>query len=253
MADNTILNANTTAGDSIRDLARAAGTVKTQVVQLDLGGVTANAEVLITAGQQLMAVSVPVVIASNQTAVPVSLAAETTKVIGTVNVASSALPGTFSATISGLALAALATDVFTLTGSATKTVRVTKVYFNASQTTAGQVGVILLRRSTADTLGTSTAPTATTYDTNNAAATAIAAAYTANPTAGTLVGNISSHRVFVPSAATASDAQGLSIVFGNTGQQYPTLRGVAQQFCINLGGATVTGGSANISIEWTET
>lgn len=67
MADNSTLPAT---GESIRDLARSAGTVKTQVVQLDLGGASANAEVLITAGQQVMAASVPVVIASNQTTVP---------------------------------------------------------------------------------------------------------------------------------------------------------------------------------------
>lgn len=56
--------------DVIRDLARQGGIPKTQVFQLDLGGATANAEVLITAGQQLMAASVPVVLASNQTPVP---------------------------------------------------------------------------------------------------------------------------------------------------------------------------------------
>ena len=72
MADNTLLNAATvTGGDSIRDLARQGGTVKTQAFQLDLGGPSANAEVLITAGQQAMSVSVPVVIAANQTAIPV--------------------------------------------------------------------------------------------------------------------------------------------------------------------------------------
>ena len=54
--------------DTIRDLARQAGLVKTQVMQLDLGGASANSEVLITAGQQIMAASVPVVFASNQTA-----------------------------------------------------------------------------------------------------------------------------------------------------------------------------------------
>lgn len=70
MADNTLLNTGT-GGDTIRDLARQSGTIKTQVVQLDLGGATANAEVLITAGQQTMAASVPVVLASNQSAVPV--------------------------------------------------------------------------------------------------------------------------------------------------------------------------------------
>ena len=70
MPDNTLLNAGT-GGDTVRSLARGAGTPKTSIVQLDLGGVTANAEVLITAGQQTMAVSVPVVIASNQTTLPV--------------------------------------------------------------------------------------------------------------------------------------------------------------------------------------
>jgi hypothetical protein len=45
MADNTLLNVGT-AGDTIRDLARQAGTVKTQVVQLDFGGASSNAESL---------------------------------------------------------------------------------------------------------------------------------------------------------------------------------------------------------------
>ena len=238
MADNTLLNTGV-GGDTIRDLARAAGTIKTQVVQLDLGGVTANAEVLITAGQQLMAVSVPVVIASNQTSIPVSIA-------------SSAAPTTYSATVGGLALAATATDIFTLTGSATKTVRITKVWFNAIETTAAQVAVILLRRSTANTVGTSTAQTATTYDSTNVAATATVLAYTANPTTGTLVGNLFTQRVFVPGAATASDAQGLSLSYGDFGQQGIVLRGIAQVFAINLGGVTVVGGSANATIEWTE-
>ena len=172
---------------------------------------------------------------------------------GTTNLVSLGNPSTtYSATISGLALAALATDVFTITGSATKTIKITKIYFNALQTTASQVIVMLLRRSTADTLGTSTAPAIATSDTANAAATAVVAAYTANPTTGTLLGNVYSQRVFVPGAATATDAQGMSVVFGDVGQQYMTLRGVAQQFCVNLAGITVTGGSANISIEWTE-
>ena len=66
MADNTVLNAGS-GGDTIRDLARSSGTVKTPVVQLDIGGATANAEVLVTAGQQTMAASLPVVMANNQT------------------------------------------------------------------------------------------------------------------------------------------------------------------------------------------
>lgn len=66
MSDNTLLNVGV-GGDTVRDLARQGGGVKTQVVQLDIGGASSNAEVLITAGQQQMAASVPVVLASNHT------------------------------------------------------------------------------------------------------------------------------------------------------------------------------------------
>ena len=163
-----------------------------------------------------------------------------------------ALPATFSASINGLVLSATATDVFTLTGSATKTIKITKVAVNAVQTTASQVGVVLLKRSTANTLGTSTAQTAVPYDSTTVAPTATVLAYTANPTTGTLVGNLFTQRVFVPGAATASDAQGLSMAYGDVGQQYIILRGIAQVFAVNLAGVTVTGGSANISIEWIE-
>ena len=72
VSDNTVLNPGAD-GDSARAISRLANgdKVKTQVVQLELGGASANAEVLITAGQQVMATSVPVVLASNQTALPV--------------------------------------------------------------------------------------------------------------------------------------------------------------------------------------
>ena len=69
--DNTVINRGV-GGDTIRDIARQGGTAKTQVVQWDIGGAAANAEVLMTAGQQLMAVSVPVVLASDHTALPVA-------------------------------------------------------------------------------------------------------------------------------------------------------------------------------------
>ena len=173
--------------------------------------------------------------------------------IGTVNIASSALPSTYSATISGLALATTATDIFTIIGSATKTIRITKIAINGIQTTAGQVGVVLLRRSTANAGGTFTAQTAVPYDSTNLAATAVVSAYTANPTTvGTLVGNFYSQRVFMPGAATASDAQGLSVAFGDVNQQYVTLRGIAQGLSVNLAGVSVVGGSINITIEWEE-
>ena len=67
--DNSVLNQGS-LGDTVRNLARQAGVPKTQVTQLDLGGATSNPEVLLTAGQQAMATSMPVAIASDQAAVP---------------------------------------------------------------------------------------------------------------------------------------------------------------------------------------
>jgi hypothetical protein len=68
VADNTRLNVGT-AGDLVRDVDKAG--VKTPVCILDVGG--AGVEVLLAAGQQTMAASLPVAIASNQTAVPVNV------------------------------------------------------------------------------------------------------------------------------------------------------------------------------------
>lgn len=64
---------NSTQGgaDTIRDIARQGGVVKTQVMQIDIGGASANAEVLLRAGQQPMAASMPVVLASDQPALTV--------------------------------------------------------------------------------------------------------------------------------------------------------------------------------------
>ena len=56
MSDNT----NQTDSAEIRTLARQGGAVVTQAFALDLGGASTNPELLITAGQQLMAASVPV-------------------------------------------------------------------------------------------------------------------------------------------------------------------------------------------------
>jgi hypothetical protein len=79
MADNT----NQTGSAVIRAIDRAG--VETQVIQIDVGG--AVGESLLVRGQQASAQSIPVVFATDQSTHPVTatLAAETTKVIGTVN------------------------------------------------------------------------------------------------------------------------------------------------------------------------
>lgn len=158
----------------------------------------------------------------------------------------------YSAAFNGAVTAAAATDVFTITGSVTKTIRVTRVEVSATQTTAAYQTILLVRRSTANTVGTSAAVTATTSDSNNPAATATLLSYTANPTTGTLVGNIRAAKQFVPAALTVAGNPILAWDFGNRPAQAEVLRGTSQVIAINLNGAGVTGNSFNISVEWTE-
>lgn len=158
---------------------------------------------------------------------------------------------TYAAGITQLVVAASATDIFTIAGSASKTVRITRVRLSGIKTTAGAaVDVQLLLRSTADTAGTKTNPTAIPFDSNSAAATAVVAAYTANPTLGTSVGLIGVDSVFVP-LATAAGGQ-LDWNFGNRPEQAIVLRGATQQLCVNLNGVTVGGGAFDIWCCWTE-
>jgi hypothetical protein len=156
---------------------------------------------------------------------------------------------TYSAS-ANVAAAAAATDIFTITGSATTTVYVTQVIVSGIQTTAGLSDVQLIVRSTADTGGTSGAATAVPHDSTDAAATATVLAYTANPTTGTPVGTF--RRGYVPVAGATSVVNPLVIFdFGKRGRPL-TLRGITQVLAVNLGGATLAGGTFDISIEWYE-
>lgn len=70
MADNFQVRPGSGSDPYLRLIDRSG--IYTQVMQLCLGG--AGAEALLTAGQKTMAASLPVVIASNQSAIPISAA-----------------------------------------------------------------------------------------------------------------------------------------------------------------------------------
>lgn len=156
---------------------------------------------------------------------------------------------TYSATVN-VAAAAAATDIATITGSASVTVFVTKVIISGIQTTAGLNDILLVKRSTADTGGTSTGGTALPHDSNDAAASATVLAYTANPTTGTLVANL--RRNYQPIGGVTSVVNPVVVYdFGDKGRPL-TLRGIAQVLAVNLNGATLTGGTFDITFEWFE-
>ena len=161
---------------------------------------------------------------------------------------------TYSATIAALTPAASATDFFTLTGSATKTIWVHGAGCSGISTAAAQANIAALKRSTANTSGTSTAPTAVAHDSTSAAATATVAAYTANPTVGTLVGIVRGARFATDAAATNTTAPGgVTWRFGDVWTMPIVLRGAAQVFALNGNGASfASGASLTCWVEWSE-
>jgi hypothetical protein len=149
---------------------------------------------------------------------------------------------TYTATFTA---AATPTDIFVVGGSGTKTIRVQKVCFSATQTTAGMMSFFLIKRSSADTAGTSGTVASIPHDSNSAAATASVLQYTANPTLGGTVGTVRRSLVMVPATTTALHDGEFCWDFSLSNYtQGVVLRGTAQQLAVNLGGATLPTGFA---------
>lgn len=148
--------------------------------------------------------------------------------------------------------AATPTDLFTIAGAAGKTIRVTKIVLGGVAGTAGQLNPLIIRRSAADTGGTSTNPAALPRDTNNAAATATLTLYTVNPTGlGTTVGTLDSCRLYLNTNVLQPDV--CAFTYGVNDDQLLVLRSATDVLAINFAGATVPAtGAVDIDVEWTE-
>lgn len=160
---------------------------------------------------------------------------------------------TYGAAIAGFAYAANGTDIFTISGSATKTIRIKHISIDGTQTSTNARTVILNKRSTANVGGTSTVLTSVPYDSTNLPATATVRYYTANPTTlGTLVGAFHNEKLIIGAANSAdSDALVFSTIDSSASQDI-TLRGPSEFLCVNMNGVTSTGNLMNIDIMWTE-
>lgn len=147
--------------------------------------------------------------------------------------------------------AASATDIFRISGSASKTITITKIEVHHNNVVNIHDRLFLIKRSTAASGGTSTTATNVPLDSAFAAGTAVVKSYTANPTTGTSVGTIS----IIPLEA---GIYGEGII--QTSQTYnptligkaPMLRGTAEGLAINGNGVTLTATSICITVEWTE-
>lgn len=168
---------------------------------------------------------------------------------------------TYSAVSIGLVPASAATDIFCISGSASKTISIKRMSISGTAGTLVTAPFTLLRRASLNTGGTAAVttalPVAATNLSSDLAATAVLIAYTANPTivdasplyfrTATLSLNTTAALVAQPrliwefGEAVGEFSRGLDI-----------LKNTAQQICINLNATTVTTGLINIDITWVE-
>lgn len=167
---------------------------------------------------------------------------------------------TYSAATGTFTIAANSTDVLTITGSATATVKVNKLSLSCTQTTGSYQDLFLVKRSTANSAGTSTTLASVPLDSNNVATTATVRSYTANPTLGTSLGNLRATKVAVATAALTSTGGNNSTNINlnefawaaeNSSQAF-ILRGVSQVLSLNFNGQTMAGASCTGYIEYLE-
>jgi hypothetical protein len=145
-----------------------------------------------------------------------------------------------------------ATDICLLNGSATKNVRVRRVFLNLQATTAVTTSVAFIKRSTANSGGTALTGTVVPYDSANSAGTAVARFYTANPTVGTSIGLLADPYFSVGNLTTGGAQAFPSVmIYGAQGSPI-VLRGVAQGLAVNLNAASLSGVVASCTFEWTE-
>lgn len=158
--------------------------------------------------------------------------------------------GSFKAASAPFTPGATPQDVFSITGSATRIVRVTRMAITTVQTTAGMNAWALAKRATANSAGTSATVARVPDDDSYPAATATVLQYTANPTLGTLIGNVWSGRVASPAPASAPAGSFEVVVNGNG---IATLTGITDVLAWNLGGIALPAGlSVQASVYWTE-
>jgi len=164
----------------------------------------------------------------------------------------STMKPTYSATSAFSPTATAATDVCLLNGSATKTIKVRRIYFNALATTAVSDPIAIIKRSTANSGGTSVGLTEVPLDSSAGAATAVGLTYTANPTVGTAVGFIADPYFSIGNLTTGGAQSFPSVLlYGQLGSPI-VLRGVAQGVAINLNAASFPGIVVSCTFEWTE-
>lgn len=145
---------------------------------------------------------------------------------------------TFSACTGTFTTASSATDVATLTGSSSKTIALLRVeIIQASVSVAASHNVYLVKRSTANSGGTSS--TITSVPLNSGTASATVKSYTANPTTGTTVGKVSQFQFFFSANGAPGNSFPNAVLFDADKYGGPLiLSGTGDVAAVNFNGVT---------------
>lgn len=157
-----------------------------------------------------------------------------------------------SSPVAGFTPAATATDVCVITGSASATIKVLDARITGTATAATSADFFLIKRSAANTGGTSAALTVVPHNADDASVAPTVLQYTANPTINGTVGVVQHSKVLLPIAGTvASDAANTNLLPPGAAIE---LNGIAQQLAINYNGAALPAGAAawRCTFSWLE-
>lgn len=153
--------------------------------------------------------------------------------------------------------AAATTDMFEIYGSSTKTIKIERleVAYVGTGNNVIPTKCFLLKRSSANTVGTAVTQTAIPVDSSSAAATAVAKVYSANPTTGSSLGQISSSLLNCNPLLNGSNPPPRIVLYdAHLAGQPITLRGTAQGLVANFNGVIpdCTGPALSWTVTWTE-
>jgi hypothetical protein len=195
----------------------------------------------------------PVLIGGSDGSNAQAIATTTTGVVK-VEIQSEVSKAVYGAAVRSLSPPATPTDMITITGSGTKTIRVLRVILSATQNTGASQEFLIIKRSTANSGGTSSTATNVPYATSFAAASATVRSYTVNPSSlGTSVGTVNVVKFFVPAGGTAQ-RNDYVFDFSNNGL-YPgiVLSGTSEVLALNFNGAALpTSLNIDCTVEWSE-
>lgn len=158
---------------------------------------------------------------------------------------------TYGAAALAVTPAASATDVLAITGAANKQVRVRKIHCDGTSTANGTTIVQVVKRSTADSGGTSTAPAKVPYNSSTVAAVATIKVYTANPTLGTAIGTVA-EAPLTTDAATSGVTNNTGVTFDFSNQNV-ILNSATDALALNANATSFPSGAAlDCTVEWSE-